>query len=361
MGKPYVQVTDPSLTNNVSVNDIWLNQQEGSIKLWNGATWVNMQWGESAIMDDCIANRVIADNISANKITTGVLQSQDGSFALNLSTGEAKLLKLMMGGQVEGNVFATSFNGLTRVRLRGREGEKKITAGLVFESREKDGDEVPWENSGQIFFDYNTRASCCTFQRYQIGKYNASRPSLAYNAGSADGLLWKAIDMDWLRTCNLTYHGVRLMKRDSADDSFEDINPVITGLGNVTNGTRIVSNGTVTCTYKMNDIMQIDFNIRITTSGSGSSEYGISRNLLRQLNAEIPVITPLDGGTIQIFNSSGNLVTTYIGATFAASGVYWKPSYVSSGAITDIPESALTSGMTLVGTCYGKYDFNFGE
>ena len=41
-----------------------------------------------------------------------------------------------MGGQVEGNIIATSYNGRTRVRLRGRDGDRDITAGLIFEQKE---------------------------------------------------------------------------------------------------------------------------------------------------------------------------------------------------------------------------------
>lgn len=118
LGKPYVQNADPSTNNHLSVNDMWLNPSEGTFKTWNGTEWEEMQWGASAIMDDCIANRMIANDISASKITTGILQSQNGDFLLDLTTGEAQLLNLIMGGQVEGNIIATSYNGRTRVRLR---------------------------------------------------------------------------------------------------------------------------------------------------------------------------------------------------------------------------------------------------
>ena len=126
MGKPYVQNTDPSLTQAMSPNDLWLNTSEGTMKAWDGTGWVEMQFGESAIMDDCITNRMLANDISASKIVAGILRSQDGSFYLNLETGEAELLKLVMGGEIEGNIIATSSNGLTRVRLRGREGDNRF-------------------------------------------------------------------------------------------------------------------------------------------------------------------------------------------------------------------------------------------
>lgn len=355
MGKPYVQNTDPALTNTMSPNDLWLNMSEGTMKAWDGTQWVEMQFGESAIMDDCITNRMLANDISASKVTAGILQSQDGSFYLNLETGEAELLKLVMGGQVEGNIVATSSNGLTRVKLRGREGTRDVTAGVVFEERESADDE-DWLNAGQIYFGYSTRNTCAAFKIYQIGAYNGSRPNMGYNGGSNDGLMWRMLSQNWLRANYVTFHGVRLAKRDNTEDSFENINPVIVVVGQLMSGTAVVGEGTATLTYKMNEVMQIDFNIKITTSGSGTGTYGISTALLRTLSVDIPSLTPLDGGVINVFNSSG-ASTRLTGASFLASGAYWKPAYVNNGALTAINESSFTSGMTLSGTCYGKYVF----
>lgn len=354
IGRPFVQSTDPSLTNTMSQNDLWLNVNEGTMKAWDGTGWVEMQFGESAIMDDCITNRMLANDISASKITVGILQSQDGSFYLNLETGEAELLKLVMGGQVEGNIIATSSNGLTRVRLRGKEGDRDITAGLVLEERESVDEE--WVNAGQIYFGYYNRSTYVSFKAFQIGTYNSSRPNMGYNAGTNDGLMWRMLAQNWLRANYVTYHGVRLAKRETTDDSFENINPVIVVVGQLMSGTAVVGTGTATLTYKMNEILQIDFNIRITTAGSGTSTYGISTALLRTISDEIPSLTPVDGGVLTVFNSSGAL-TNLMGASFLADGAYWKPAYVNDGVLTGINESSFSSGMTLSGTCYGKYVF----
>lgn len=358
MGKPYIQNTDPSLTNNMVQNDLWLNVSEGTMKAWDGTQWVEMQFGESAIMDDCITNRMLANDISASKITAGILQSADGSFYLNLDTGEAELLNLVMGGQVEGNIIATSSNGLTRVRLRGKEGTKDITAGIVFEERENTDEETAWDNAGQIYFGYSNRQTFCTVNAYMIGKYmGGTKPTMGFYSGTDDGYVWRSVSSDYLRASYQTFHGLRLASRDSTSDSFSNVTPVLTSVGAIMGGTAVVGTGTATCTYKFNEVMQIDFRLKITTAGSGSSAYGISTSLLRTLNTEIPALTPLDGGVLQIFNSSGTLLSTYTGASFLANGVYWQPSYVSSGALTAINESVMTSGITLVGTAYGTYTF----
>ena len=356
MGKPYVQDTDPSLTQAMSPNDIWLNISEGTMKYWDGEKWVEMQFGGSAIMDDCITNRMIANDISASKIVAGILRSQDGSFYLNLETGEAELLKLVMGGEVEGNIVATSSNAQTRVRLRGKEGTKNITAGIIFEQREDASDDLGWENAGQIYFGYSNRNTYATFKGYEIGAYNGSRPVMGYNAGTEDGLMWRMLSLNWLRANYVTFHGMRLAKRDTTDDVFTDINPVITVVGQLMSGTAVVGTGTATLTYKMNELLRIDFNIQITTAGSGTSTYGISTALLRTLSDEIPSLTPISGGVLNVFNSSGAL-TNLLGASFLADGSYWKPAYVNNGVLTGINESSFSSGMTLSGTCYGKYVF----
>ena len=355
MGKPYVQSTDPSITNHLSPNDMWLNPSAGTMKTWNGSVWVNLQWGEDAFQDDCITNRMIANNISASKITAGTLQSQDGSFKINLETGEAELLKLVMGGQVEGNIIATSSNGLTRVRLRGREGERDVTAGIIFEQREDPNDDEGWENAGQIYFGYGNRQTYSAVQNYMIGKYDGNRPSMAYNAGSVDGLMWRALSTDWLKAGYLTYHGMRLMERADRSSPWTAVPAVCNAIGNCFDGTAIVVDGIVTVTYQLNEIARLDFQLQVTTSGSGSGDYGISRALLRTLNPDIPLITPVDGGAIQIYSALGAIATTSIGTTMKANGNLWTPAKISSGAITALSESTFTTGRIITGTCYGTY------
>ena len=359
MGKAYVQDTDPSITNNLMPNDIWLNPEAGTMKTWNGTGWDNMQFGSSAIMDDCITNRMIANDVSASKVTTGLLQSQDGAFWLNLDTGEATLLNVMLGGQVEGNVIATSSNGLTRLRLRGREGTKQITAGLVFEQRDDETDADAWTNAGQIYFGYSNRRTYCTFQNYSIGAYNANRLVGGYNGGSADGNLWRGVSLDNPRTGNVTYHGFTLKKRATTEDELSVVPRVTRIIGNIMSGTAIQCMGYVTATYQMNDVMRFDFRIRITTSGSGTSSFGISPILLRQLEPELPRITPIDGGVLQIFSSSGALYASQnYGQAIQVDNGLWTPTKIDVDGIEMLyTESAISEGMVLVGTCYGIYSF----
>lgn len=356
LGKPYVQNADPSTNNHLSVNDMWLNPSEGTFKTWNGEEWEEMQWGSSAIMDDCITNRMIANDISANKITTGILQSQDGTFILDLTTGEAKLLNLRMGGNVEGNIIATSTNGLTRVRLRGTDNDIDVTAGIIFEQRENVTDDE-WINAGQIFFGgIADGATYATLDAYAIGNYDSRKPVMGYYQGNDDGYLWRAVSTDYTKASMHTYHGTRLVSRSNDYDDFQNVTPVLTAIGNCMTGTTIAVNGVVTCTYKYNDVMQLDFNLKVTVGGTGSSAFGISPSLLRSLNAEIPSITPTNGGSLQIYSATGGLVTTNVGASFLASDGLWTPSRVVTDTMTAFSESGIGLGVTLIGTCYGVYN-----
>lgn len=354
LGKPYVQNSDPSTTNRVAENDIWLNPDDGTMKTWNGESWDEMQFGESALMDDCISNRVIANDISASKITTGILQSQTSGVYIDMETGEAYLTKLQMGGEIEGNIIAMSSNGLTRVRLRGKEGDRDVTAGIIFEQREATEIEG-WENAGQIYFGYNNRMTYSMVQAYSIGVYSPNKPTMGYYQGTDDGYVWRAVSSDYLKASMQTFHGLRLVERNSLSDSFTDVVPVMNAIGNCMSGTAIVVDGIVTCTYEMNEVMRLDFNLKVTTSGSGSSAFGISPTLLRALNSNIPTITPISGGTLQMFNSSGALSVANIGASMIASNGLWTPSRLISGSQTAFNESDIASGYTLVGTCYGTY------
>lgn len=356
LGKPYVQNTDPSSNNQLAINDIWLNPTDGTLKTWNGSTWEEMQFGESALMDDCISNRVIAGDISASKITTGILQSQDGSVFIDLITGEAVLNKLSMGGEIEGNVIAMSTNELTRVRLRGREDGRDVTAGIIFEQREST-DSDTWENAGQIYFGYTSRHTFATLQAYVIGVYNPNKPTMGYYQGSDDGYVWRAVSSDYLKASMHTFHGTRLVKRNDIDENFTNVSPVMTAIGNCMNGTSVIADGMVTCTYEMNDIMRIEYNIKITTAGTGSGAYGISPTLLRSLNADIPYITPISGGSMQAYTANGALIVGNVGASMLAQNGLWTPSRLLNDVQTAYAESAMTSGLTFIGTCYGTYSF----
>ena len=106
----------------------------------------------------------------------------------------------------------------------------------------------------------------------------------------------------------------------------------------------------------------IDFVIRITTRGTNSSEFncGLNRDLLHNLNNNIPVITPL-GGTYAHYNTSGYLLqskTGYGGQLASAAGNFWQFGrvYQEDGKTGGWPASNFAKDEFLVGTAWGTYE-----
>ena len=105
----------------------------------------------------------------------------------------------------------------------------------------------------------------------------------------------------------------------------------------------------------------IDFVIKITTSGTSSSEFncGLNRDLLRNLNNSIPVITPV-GGTYAHYNTSGYLSQskTGYGGHLAQVGVFWQFGrvYQVDGRTGGWPANNFAKDEYLVGTAWGTYE-----
>lgn len=125
--------------------------------------------------------------------------------------------------------------------------------------------------------------------------------------------------------------------------------------------------GTATVTLEPSGLARIDFSIGITQTGSATNgyyyHYGIDRDLLTTLNANIPAITPVWGGVLTVFQADGTLSEHHVGlgAGFEAhaSGKYWMPGrcYEASGdyggAWGGWEQGQFAVGHHLVGTCYG--------
>lgn len=103
-------------------------------------------------------------------------------------------------------------------------------------------------------------------------------------------------------------------------------------------------------------LAKIDFIIQITTSSTSSTfQYGINRDIL-QLSAGVPIITPVNSGTLQYFRN-GSLVTSLMGygGTLEARSQFWTPAriYTTDGKIGSWPETQFQVGDILSGACYG--------
>lgn len=369
-GAYYVQGTDPALTKQVKEGDLWWDTTSGSVKVYRSNKWQTIKLSGVSLMDACITNNLIANDINASKIAAGRLESRNGEFVLDLDTGEAILDSMTLGGRVEGNVIAESNDGLMRILLVGKDLTKNVSAQIALEGR-ADTDSQ-WEQKGLLWLGYGNHQSYSAMQGYYVGTgYNRNRPTFAANVSAADGILCRPYSQDWLRAAYVTYHGMRLVRRDAAYDTeagkqypWDNVPAVNNVVGNFLTGATVGCMGSCTMTYTMNDVARIDFDFTITTSGTGSGDYGLSRALLRQINNDIPVLSPIDGGTLNIYSSAGALVNTGYGGMMVTNelGDLWVPAVLgAAGDMTPMHESDLAAGMRFTGVCYATYSFNAEE
>lgn len=119
--------------------------------------------------------------------------------------------------------------------------------------------------------------------------------------------------------------------------------------------------GTATVYLYKNGIAEVHFNVKITTTGTGSTSFacGINRDLLKNLNANIPTITPVIGGSLTYCSTSGTIADDRMGygGTLSAVGQFWEPArvYTTSGDVGGWPASNLVANQRLIGVCYGTY------
>jgi len=359
-GQYFVQDEDPAAT--AKEGDLWIDTAAGSVNVRRNGRWVKVELSGVALMDACITNRLLASDVNAGKITTGRLESANGLFMLDLDTGEAVLENLNLGGKVQGNVVAESNDGKMRIVLVGKDRTKDVSAQIALEGR--NSLTADWTRKGLIWLGYTNHTSACAMQNYEVGTgYVASRPTFAHNHSARDGILVKPFSQDYLRAAYGTYHGYRLVRRDIAYDSvnkrqysFENIPEINVAIGNMLSGETVECEGVCTQSYTLNEVAQIDFDLIITTAGSDSGSVGLSRALMRQLNEEIPVITPLTGGSVRVYDATG-VLRNDLGVTLQASDNLWVLATIDGASYAPVPESSLTAGMRLIGTCYGVYKF----
>lgn len=115
-------------------------------------------------------------------------------------------------------------------------------------------------------------------------------------------------------------------------------------------------------------IAKIEFGVKITTAGSVSDKFdwGLNRDLLINLNSNIPTISPRQGGNCIFIKPDGTIdVGTGTGGSmgYAGSlninGQFWCPGRIynqnNNSSVGSWPSNNLAVDTILVGTCYGIY------
>lgn len=139
------------------------------------------------------------------------------------------------------------------------------------------------------------------------------------------------------------------------------------GICNSDNSGTVVGYGSATVLIMHGNIARIDYSIKIITSGTLSNNlyYGINRDLLSNLNSNIPKITPISGGTFIVYNNDKSINTTLYGygtihnprTQFWNFGRVYKittgDNDMNYGTTGEWYENEITDGMLIIGTCYG--------
>lgn len=121
--------------------------------------------------------------------------------------------------------------------------------------------------------------------------------------------------------------------------------------------------GTATITLFVSGLAKIDFSFSINQIASKDLDYtyGLDRDLIKNLNSNIPVITPIAGGFYQVFNSTGD----YRGGTLEFGGMlgpastnYWSFGriYTAEGAFGLWQSMKWNKDDHFTGVCYGTYE-----
>lgn len=105
-------------------------------------------------------------------------------------------------------------------------------------------------------------------------------------------------------------------------------------------------------------IARIDFDIKITASGTDGNEFlqGINAYLLQAVESRLPYITPIHGGWWK--SSSDNPSTDY-GSVFEVDYEFWKPARYYDASNVNAhgawAENQFSSGQRIFGVCFGTY------
>lgn len=119
--------------------------------------------------------------------------------------------------------------------------------------------------------------------------------------------------------------------------------------------------GTATVSLYPNGIARVDFNIKFTTSGTSSSNFqcGLNRDLLSNINSNIPTITPIQGGSLTYYATSGSVGNDKMdyGGLMTNVNQFWQPAriYDTSGSVGGWGAQCYVANQRIIGVCYGTY------
>lgn len=119
--------------------------------------------------------------------------------------------------------------------------------------------------------------------------------------------------------------------------------------------------GVATIILYTNGIAEIQYNYKCTTAGTDGNIWlwGLNRDLLHNLNSEIPIITPITRGICNSITSNGSwdINGMAYGGINMAIAQFWAPGrmYATNSDLGQYPENWMVVDQSIQGTAYGTF------
>lgn len=182
---------------------------------------------------------------------------------------------------------------------------------------------------------------------------------IALNGESYRKIKYYRVDSNetWINTCNNgTWSGWKKFAMTDYPKQY-----TVTGFLFNSPNDSIKGYGVADVTLEASGLVRVDYTIKIDEPYTNGNEFtiGLNRDLIRNLNSEIPMFTPIVGGCVNYYNSNGALSDdeTGFGGFNLVDGQFWKPSrvYTTNGDVGSWSAKHFPVGTRLVGTCYGAF------
>jgi hypothetical protein len=122
----------------------------------------------------------------------------------------------------------------------------------------------------------------------------------------------------------------------------------------------VVGHGIANVHLYPNGLAEIIYSVRFGSyNGVNTHDYGLNRDMLHSINAEIPIITPMYGGRCTYYhNQMINTTLQGYGGIHEAYGNFWlfARMYTDAGDVGGWEDINFSDGDIIEGICYGTYE-----
>lgn len=155
----------------------------------------------------------------------------------------------------------------------------------------------------------------------------------------------------------------------TVNDKVKTYPKILNCVGEIANsvGGAAIGTGVATVTLYASGLAKIDYQYTITTAGTSTAttnfKWGLNRDLLSARNANIPTITPVNGGVAEWYAAKSNSVWSSLhesyngyGCTHTVNSQFWCAARNHNGtSVGAYPVSTAVLNIRICGTCYGTF------